>query len=219
MLLQTLPFFGNSWCKHCELILRFMKSVFHHKPQKPRYLDVSIVLKYLSSLMPLNKLTLKMLTLKTVALVSLSTAPRAQTLVHMSIKNLIKEKDALIFLFKDILKTSRQGRSFSLKIQHYGNESLCAMHTLLAYLCATEARRLSDFVFVSYITYKNVSSCTIARWLKLVLELSGINTGIFKAHSYMSAATTAAFTNGCSLKTILDTADWEFRQELSEVLL
>lgn len=149
-LLQTLPFFGNSWCKNCELILRFMKSVFRHKPQKPRYLvvwDVSIVLKYLSSLMPLK---LKMLTFKTVALVSLSTAPRAQTLVHMSIKNLVKEKDALIFL----LRTFQGHSSFSLKIECYGIESLCAMHTLLAYLDATEACRLLDFVFVSYITIK-----------------------------------------------------------------
>ena len=28
MLLQTLPFFGNLWCKYCQLISRFMKGVF-----------------------------------------------------------------------------------------------------------------------------------------------------------------------------------------------
>lgn len=205
-----------------------MKSVFHHKPPKPKYLavwDVTVVFKFLRSLMPLSRLSLKMLTFKTVALVSLATAPRAQTLVHMNIDNMVREKTAIIFLFKDILKTTRVGHSsFSLKIEHFEDESLCAMHSLLAYLEATKNHRQSSSVLVSYKTYKPVSTSTIARWLKSVLELSGIDSNVFKAHSYRSASTSAAFSKGCSLKTILETADWKsdknfrkfyFRQSLS----
>jgi hypothetical protein len=33
----------------------------------------------------------------------------------------------------------------------------------------------------------------LARWLKSVLELSGINSSIFKAHSFRGAAASAAF--------------------------
>ena len=40
------------------------------------------------------------------------------------------------------------------------------------------------------------------------LELSGINTEIFKAHLYRAASVSAAYNKGCVLKTVLDTADW-----------
>ncbi|XP_063405979.1 uncharacterized protein LOC134689942 [Mytilus trossulus] len=47
-----------------------------------------------------------------------------------------------------------------------------------------------------------------ARWLKEVLKLLGINTGIFSAHSYRGASTSCAFSSGVSLKDILTTANW-----------
>ena len=87
MLLQTLPFFGNSWChRDTSVISRYMKGVFNSVLPKPRYgftWDISTVLKYAKTLYPLNSLCLKLLTLKTVVLVALSTAPRAQTLVSL----------------------------------------------------------------------------------------------------------------------------------------
>ena len=60
---------------------------------------------------------------------------------------------------------------------------------------------------------------------ELVLNLSGIDTDKFKAHSYRAASASAAFNRGCSLKRILDTADWSseknfrkfyFRQSVSK---
>ena len=132
MLLQTLPFFGNTWCKDCVLITRFMKSVFFSRPPRPKYLvtwDVSIVLRFLKSLMPLSSLSLKLLTFKVVALVALATAPRAQTLTALHLDNMIKERYALVFCFTDFLKASKEGHSFSLRVEHFQDESLCAMHT------------------------------------------------------------------------------------------
>lgn len=211
MLLQTLQFFDNGWCKSTVLIPRFMKSVFRYKPNRPRYLvvwDVSIVLSFLKSLMPVSKLPLKLLTLKTVALIALATAPRAQTLISMRLDNMFVEQQVVVFVFDNVLKTSRSGHSFSMRIEHYKDESLCAMHTLLEYIKVTECIRNSNSVFISYVTHKAVTSDTIARWLKQVLELSGIDVGLFKAHSFRSASSSAAFNKGCSLKTILDTADW-----------
>ena len=83
MLLQTLQFFDNEWCSNACLISRFMKGLFHVIPLKPRYQftwDVSKVLTFLSTLFPLDRLSMKMLTLKLTALIALLTAPRAQTL-------------------------------------------------------------------------------------------------------------------------------------------
>ncbi|WAR20010.1 LOW QUALITY PROTEIN: hypothetical protein MAR_001848 [Mya arenaria] len=212
MLLCTLPFFGNSWCKNTDFIPRFMRSVFISKPPKPRYIamwDVSIVLRFLESLGKNSDLSLKILTFKTVALVSLAIAPRAQTLISLCLNNMIVEKDAIVFMISDILKTTAHGDSFSVRIEHFRNESLCAMHTLLDYIEATKKVRLSNSLFISYVTFKKVTTSTIARWLKLTLSLAGIDTAVFKAHSFRGAATSAAFNRGCSLKPILKTANWK----------
>lgn len=82
------------------------------------------------------------------------------------------------------------------------------MHSLLHYLDVTKECRLSQNVFVSYVTFKSVSSSTIARWLKTVLKLSGIDISMFKAHFFRSASVSAAFDRGCSLQSIFKTADW-----------
>ena len=95
-----------------------------------------------------------------------------------------------------------------LKIYHYQDEILCPMHTVLHYLDRTKPLRKSQQVFVSYVTHAPVTTCTIARWLKYVLSASGIDISVFQAHSFRSASTSAALSKGCSLKMILDTADW-----------
>ena len=211
MLLQTLQFFDNTWCINACLITRFMKGLFHVNPPKPRYSctwDVSKVLSYLSSLFPLDGLSMKMLTLKLTALIALSTAPRAQTLVSMNLDHMNVLESKVVFHFKELLKTSKLGKNFTLTLNHYENEALCAMHTLIKYINRTRKHRKSRQLLVSYVSFMPVTSSTIARWLKEVLSLSGIDTNTFKAHSYRSAATSAALSKGCSLNDILKTADW-----------
>lgn len=211
MLLQTLPFFGNSWCRKSTLIGRYMKGVFLKRSPRPRYIftwDVQCVIKFLASLFPLEKLTLKLLTFKVTALIALATAPRAQTLVSMDLDYMVRDKNCIIFSFPNVLKTSRVGHSFSLKVEHFREESLCAMHTLLHYLEVTKSVRRSNKVLISYVKFDDITTSTVARWLKCVLKLSGIDTDKFKAHSYRAASVSAAFSKGCSLKRILDTADW-----------
>ena len=82
------------------------------------------------------------------------------------------------------------------------------MHTLLFYLQQVRQQRCNAQVFVSNKTFRAVTSSIIARWLKTVLELSGIDFRVFKAHSFRSATTSCAFGKGCTLKRKLDTADW-----------
>lgn len=212
MLLQTLPFFGNPWCKHTILISRFMKGIFHLKPPLPKYVctwDVSLVLKFLKGLYPLDNICLKMLTLKLTALIALCCAPRAQALQSLSIKFMKVQKNDIIFAFPNLLKTSRIGKRHVLCIEHFKEEELCPMHTLLFYLRKTKKFRKTYKVLISYKTFQSVSTSTIARWLKTVLTYSGINTCVFKAHSFRAATTSAAFDRGCSLDHILKTADWK----------
>ena len=63
-------------------------------------------------------------------------------------------------------------------------------------------------LFISFIKPHNpVTSSTIARWLKQVMELAGIDTNIFKAHSVRSASTSAAAMQGVTTEDILNAAD------------
>jgi hypothetical protein len=213
MLLQTLPFFNNSWCDKPFLISKFMKGVFHRTPPKPRYSftwDVSVVLNFLRTLFPLSSLSLKLLTFKLTALIALCTAPRAQTLVALNIDFMVFHDNKVVFHISSLLKTSRVGHSaFSLVLEKYDpDEKLCVVKTLLHYLKRTESLRESKQLLVSFVTYKGVTSSTVARWLREVLSLSGINTDVFKAHSFRSAAVSAAYTKGCSVSNILKTAMW-----------
>ena len=43
--------------------------------------------------------------------------------------------------------------------------------------------------------------------LKTVLNLAGIDTYVFKAHSYRGASVSMAVRRGCSLQQVLKTAD------------
>ena len=56
--------------------------------------------------------------------------------------------------------------------------------------------------------HKPVSPCTIARWLKEVLKLSGIDVSVFTAYSTRSASASAAADSGVTTNDILKAADW-----------
>lgn len=75
------------------------------------------------------------------------------------------------------------------------------------YLEKTKETRKTNKLLVSYKTFKEVSTSTVARWLKEILKKPGIDEKVFSAHSYRSASTSAAFAGGVQLKDILETAN------------
>ncbi|XP_022110667.1 uncharacterized protein LOC110990124 isoform X1 [Acanthaster planci] len=75
-------------------VIKFIREVYNLRPPVPRHhdtWDASVLLKYLRLLSPVAKLTLKMLTLKTVTLASLLVAARAQTLNVLDLTNMTKK--------------------------------------------------------------------------------------------------------------------------------
>ena len=82
------------------------------------------------------------------------------------------------------------------------------MHTVLHYIGVLKDKRKSSQLFVSYCSFEAVSTSTVSRWLKSVLQLSGVDVSMFKAHSFRGAAASAAFSRGCSINEILSTGDW-----------
>lgn len=74
------------------------------------------------------------------------------------------------------------------------------------HLKRTNDRRKSSALFQSYKTFHPVTTCTLARWLRTVLEFSGLK--IFTAHSLIGASASAAYFSGASMKKLLEKANW-----------
>ena len=206
-----------------HLVTRLMKGLFVSKPPVPRYShtwDVAIVTSYLKTLIPLEFLSLKALCLKIVTLVALVSAQRSQTLQALRIDCMSVENSKVVFVIMDRLKTSRPGNN-SVKViipEIKNDRAICPRSHLIEYVARTEKLRVNtQQLFVSYCKpHKGVSSSTLARWIKTVLEKFGIDTNIFKAHSTRSAATSEAFFSGASVKEILSSANWSKEKTFSK---
>lgn len=70
---------------------------------------------------------------------------------------------------------------------------MCYAYTV-EYINRTESHRLSRLVFVSYVTFKGLTTSTIAWWLKEALSLSGIDVDKFKAHSFHGVSVSTLIT-------------------------
>jgi len=120
-----------------------MKGVFNLRPPLPRYKftwDVSKVLNYLADLYPLQTLSLKELTIKLAALLSLSTAQRSQTLMTC-VDNMSVCRDSVSFLTTSLMKTSKLGRTAqTIVLNKYEKEELCPVYTIKEYLERTKKK-------------------------------------------------------------------------------
>ena len=194
-----------------------MKGVFKLRPLRAKYFgtwDVSIVLSYLEQL---DESNMEKLTYKTVMLLALSTAHRAQTLTNIKISNIREVNEGLEIKIPELIKTSGPGKYQPiLQIPMLVNKpKLCVASTVLLYMNKTKLiRNKIDQLFVSIKRpIHAVSSQTLSRWVKKCLCESGIDVTIFTSHSTRHATTSAAFNNGVDFDTIRRTAGWSERSE------
>lgn len=210
MLINTLPYFGVLWVKEPLLLPKLMKGYFNLNPSRPKVRtswDVSKVLCFLRNLMPVHEISLRLLTFKLIALIALTTASRAQTLLALDLRYMSVFADKVIFQIQKLLKTCKPGTPVHRVVLHkFSDNRLCVVSTLHEYLKRTKNNRKSSTLFVSYKTFNPVSTCTLARWLKNVLELSGIRN--FTAHSFRGTSASVAYSSGVSIKEIMDAANW-----------
>ncbi|XP_052098559.1 uncharacterized protein LOC127733257 [Mytilus californianus] len=213
MLTQTLSFFGVDVTKFV-FVDRMLKGCFNLNPPRARYSftwDVNLVLTFLSSLYPLEDLTLKTLTFKLVSLVALTTAARAQSIsaLDLHFMSFSQRQGTIVFHIQELLKTTRPGFSLpNVVFKRFDKPELCVVKTMINYVLRTKDVRKTSSLFISYATFRKVSTSTLSRWLKTVLLLAGIDINIFKAHSFRCASTSAALASGCSIKDIMVTANW-----------
>ena len=197
------------------IITRLIKGIFNVRPPIPRYSntwDVQLVLNFLQTQGESETLPLKMLTLKNVFLLAITRPSWSADLSQLDTSRMRSGVNGMSFIPSTLAKQSRQGKPIeSFFFPSFPqNPILCLVRTLSAYLDKTNQVRGSETkLFLSFIKRnKAVTSSTIARWLRTILEQAGINTEIFSAHSTRGASASAAARGGVTLEDILKAANW-----------
>lgn len=200
-----------------DCVNRFMKGVYRLNPPQPKYnsiWDTNIVLNYLSHLYPYEDISLPDLTYKTCTFLCIASAQRMQTISLIKLHNITFQDDAIVIKITDLIKTSRPGACQPLIRLPFirENPSICPALALKTYIERTQQLRLNrdnEHLFLGIRKPHNiVGSQTLARWVKKVLQDSGIDISIFGAHSTRSASTSAAHRTGVNLEVVRKAAGW-----------
>ena len=202
-------------------ITRMFSSFYKLRPTFPRYVvtwDVGTVLRYLATWHPPSTLSLKQLTLKTVALVALTSSDRAQTLHALRVDRVAVTPQGLEFVVFEVLKTSKRGKPAKVvKCVSWDKVELDVAFYMQKYIDRTLFLRYRSVrkglgkpvqLFLSHKSGLPVAKATISRWLKEVLRLSGIDTSVFGGHSTRGASTSCLARRGASMVQILSAGDW-----------
>ena len=197
------------------LTKQFTKGVFQVKPSLPRYTitwDPGLLLRFLRSHSPNGNLDLKMLTFKTVTLLTLLSAQRLQTVHLLDIRNMSITDSIVQVSIGDKLKQTRPGYHIhELEFPaYYPDQRLCPVSVVKQYLIRTKPLRGEiTNLFISFVRpYRSVRKSTISRWVKTTLGLAGVDLTRFKPHSIRAASSSAASQANVPLGTILRTAGW-----------
>ena len=196
------------------LIQRFVRGVFQQRPSVPRYTstwDVKVVLDYLKSISPADKIELKLLTMKVITLCLLVTGSRCQTLQKMHLDYVTVGKSSIKCNIVHHVKHSAPGKTQPLLVlpAFPPDRRLCIFTYMKEYLQRTENIRKDRNVFISFQKpHCKVSCATIARWTKTVMSDAGIDVGKYKAHSTRAASTSTAMNANVPVDDILRAAGW-----------
>ena len=196
-------------------IVRLVKGIFNVRPPVPRYSttwDVQQVLNFLEAAGEPANASLKALTHRTVFLMAITRPSRSADLSQLNIDRMKIQSNGVAFIPTVLAKQSRQGKP----IEEFffpslpGNSNLCPVETLKVYLEKTRSLRGEEpKLFVSFIKpHRAVTSSSIARWLKTILEEAGVDTSLFGAHSTRGASASAASSAGITTGDILKAANW-----------
>jgi len=200
------------------LMKQFMAGAFNAKPPQPRYTDtwdVDQVLQYLRRIGANAQLTDKQLTLKLAMLMSLTNVTRAQELQCLNPQLMEDHGNSIKFHVAKLTKTKRPSKPhLSFTVREYPDEgNLDVVRCLRIYLARTESWRIDalrrEQLFLALVKpHGPVAPSTISRWLRELMQWSGVDTTKFKGHSVRGAATSKVWNAGMSVAQILEKANW-----------
>ena len=164
----------------------------------PMVWNADQVISFLKILGRMEDLSLRILTYKTVMLVSLANIPRASDIVGLKINRMSSLPESLVFFFDDPRKHERERSSNfrskakdPLEIYNFEEDmDLCPVTFLNHYVERTSVfRKNENQIFLALPRPHNkVKSETVGRWIKEILKRAGIDIDKFTAHSSLSQA-------------------------------
>ena len=186
-----------------EVVNKVLKGVFNDRPPTARYTsiwDVNLLLAYLGSMIVTTDMDIST---KLATLMMVLSGNRVNMLSHLKVSKMFITEDECTFVFDEVLKHSRPGfKDGPMTFRVFPDYHICPVHTLKQYLDMRLPRSSEDALFLTTTQpYRGVSSDTIARWIKTMMQLAGIDTGLFGAHSCRAASTSTASFKGVSLTT------------------
>ena len=195
-------------------IKRYMKGVFEMRMPKPRHLmtwDVSLVFTYLNNLGENDNLSFKQIARKLATILMLLAGTRVDSLHSLSILSMYVSNDEITFIPSRLLKHYREDHvNIPITYRAYPqNAKICPVKAIMAYLHYRLTMSSEPQFFITYgAPHRPAHRDSIARWIKGTLAESGIDTGLYTAHSCRGASTSAASMAGLPLHTILKAAEW-----------
>ena len=200
------------------LIKQVMQGVFNGRPPKPKYTDtweVDSVLSFLKSLGNNSALNLKDLTIKLTMLLALTTAGRGSELKAIDLHYIMYKGDEIVCQIPGLTKSKRPNKPHvSLSLHKYDvDPSLDVTLCLKQYIDVTKPLRKSkeqetQLLIAIIKPHKPVATCSVARWIKMCLDRTGIDSSKYTAHSTRSATTSKAKAQGLSTEQIIERANW-----------
>ena len=117
-----------------------------------------------------------------------------------------------IFCIDQLVKQSAPGRAqpVSLIPRFVADSTLCVATVLDEYIVRTSSLWGEEQqLFISHVKlHHGVSKDTILRWIRTVMQKTGVDTTLFKPHNTRAASTSKARNCNVSLLVIMKAASW-----------
>lgn len=200
--------FGN-----LPIVIKLLKGIYESRPSLPyksrvAKWDPMLVINKIKDWFPHEDIQLKLLTLKLCILLAFTSGQRVQTLSSLRVEDIQLNQESCFIFIQSLLKTSKKGvQQRPIELVKFSQQNLCTIDVLKTYLYRTESLRKGTKLFISYQRpHKDVSTETLSRWIKQVLESVGIKS---TAHSTRSLSTSLAADHGLPIQEILNAAGWQ----------
>ena len=195
----------------------YIKGLFNIEPPQPRFMcvwdpnDVIDTLK-LPPWSPSKNLNLSELSKKVIFLILITSGQRGQVSTALDLEQMVCSMGKITFkiLNKDLKQGRPRYKPNLLELQSFPEKEVCVVNHLQLYLKKTEAIRgdITKVFITSKKPYKPASRDTISRWVKSLLQQTGVSITEFAAGSTRAAASSKASRAGVPLEDILKSGGW-----------
>ncbi|KAM4772440.1 integrase/recombinase xerD homolog [Rhinophrynus dorsalis] len=201
------------------IVCRLMRGIRFSRPPQSHYhslWNVNDVLQFFEAWPPNHNLSLKQLSAKLTMLLCLISFKRVSDVRALHFHSRSFTPFGVNFRVSRSTKTSVREISYP---AFPSQPQLCVVRCLQEYELRTAAFRspaLSQLLLSFCYPHLPVSAATLARWVRWIMQLAGIDVSLFGAHSTRGAMASKAVLVGGRLKDILRAADWSRESTFKE---